>query len=117
MTLDGATVFTKIYMKAGYGQVWIAEGDEHKTFGVRRYGSYDFLFMSFSLTNAPTTFCTVMNQVFREYIDEFVVVYLDDILVYSKTLAEHLEHLRKVLARFRENELYVKLSKCSFAQK
>nr|XP_016515034.1 PREDICTED: RNA-directed DNA polymerase homolog [Nicotiana tabacum] len=63
------------------------------------------------------TFCTLMNQVFREYIDEFMVVYLDDIVVYSQTLEEHLVHLRKVLARLREHELYVKLSKCSFAQK
>ncbi|XP_060210895.1 uncharacterized mitochondrial protein AtMg00860-like [Lycium barbarum] len=73
--------------------------------------------MSFDLTNAPATFCTLMNQVFWEYIDEFVVVYLDDIVVYSKTLGEHLEHLRKILTQLREHELYVKLSKCSFAQK
>nr|XP_016441632.1 PREDICTED: uncharacterized protein LOC107767225 [Nicotiana tabacum] len=73
--------------------------------------------MPFGLTNAPATFCTLMNQVFQEYINEFVVVYLDDIVVYRKTLEEHLEHLWKVLARLREHELYVKLSKCSFAQK
>ncbi|XP_075079357.1 uncharacterized protein LOC107827306 [Nicotiana tabacum] len=115
--LGGATVFTKIDLKTGYWQVRIAEGDEHKTTCVTRYGSYDFLVMPFGLTNAPATFCTLMNQVFREYIDEFVVVYLDDIVVYSQTLEEHLMHLRKVLARLREHELYAKLSKCSFAQK
>ncbi|XP_060181990.1 uncharacterized protein LOC132611597 [Lycium barbarum] len=115
--LGGATVFTKIDLKTCYWQVRIAEGDESKTTCVTRYGSFDFLVMPFSLTNAPATFCTLMNQVFREYIDEFVVVYLDDIVVYSKTLGEHLEHLRKVLARLREHGLYVKLSKCSFAQK
>ncbi|XP_060196262.1 uncharacterized protein LOC132625679 [Lycium barbarum] len=96
--LGGATVFTKIDLKTGYWQVRIAEGDESKTTCVTRYGSFDFL-------------------VFREYIDEFVVVYLDDIVVYNKTLGEHLEYLRKVLNRLREHELYVKLSKCSFAQK
>lgn len=82
---------------------------------VTRYGSYDFLVMPFVLTNTPAIFCTLMNQVFREYIDEFVMVYLDDIVVYSQTLEKHLEHLRKVLARLREHELYAKLYKCSFA--
>ncbi|XP_019265983.1 PREDICTED: uncharacterized protein LOC109243496 [Nicotiana attenuata] len=115
--LGGATVFTKIDLKTGYWKVRIAEGDEHKTTCVTRYGSYDVLVMPFGLANAPTTFCTLMNQVFREYIDKIVVVYLDDIVVYSQTLEEHLEHLRKVIARLREHELYMKLSKCSFAQK
>nr|XP_016458476.1 PREDICTED: RNA-directed DNA polymerase homolog [Nicotiana tabacum] len=115
--LGGATVFTKIDLRIGYWQFRIAEGDEHKMTCVTRYGSYDVLVMPFGLTNAPATFCTLINQVFREYIDEFVVVYLDDIVVYSKTLDEHLEPLRKDLARLQEHELYVKLSKCSFAQK
>ncbi|KAL0437390.1 UNVERIFIED_CONTAM: Retrovirus-related Pol polyprotein from transposon.6 [Sesamum radiatum] len=72
--------------------------------------------MPFGLTNAPTTFCTLMNQVLHGFLDEFVVVYLDDIIIYSRTLAEHVEHLRQVLARLREYELYAKVSKCSFAQ-
>ncbi|XP_018624498.1 uncharacterized mitochondrial protein AtMg00860-like [Nicotiana tomentosiformis] len=104
-------------MRTCYWQVQIAKGDEHKTTCMTRYGSYDFLVMLLSLTNAPATFCTLMNQVFQEYIDEFVVVYLDDIVVNSQTLEEHLEHLRKVLAQLWEHELYAKLSKCSFAQK
>nr|XP_016483981.1 PREDICTED: RNA-directed DNA polymerase homolog [Nicotiana tabacum] len=115
--LNGATVFTKIDLKTGYWQVRIAEGDEHKMTCVTRYGSYDFLVMPFSLTNAPAIFCILTNQVFREYIDEFVVVYLDEIVIYSKTLDEPLEHLRKILAQLREHELYVKLSKCAFTQK
>ncbi|XP_018629857.1 uncharacterized mitochondrial protein AtMg00860-like [Nicotiana tomentosiformis] len=115
--LNGATVFTKIDLKTGYWQVRIAEGDEHKMNCVTRYGSYDFLVMPFSLTNAPATFCILTNQVFREHIDEFVVVYLDEIVIYCKTLEEPLEHLRKILAQLWEHELYVKLSKCAFAQK
>ncbi|XP_070007294.1 uncharacterized mitochondrial protein AtMg00860-like [Nicotiana sylvestris] len=115
--LGGVMVFTKIDLNTCYWKVRIVEGDEHKTTYVIRYGSYDFLVILFDLTNALATFCTLMNQVFREYIDKFMVVYLDDIVVYSHTLEEHLEHLRKVLDRLREHELYAKLSKCSFAQK
>ncbi|KAL0416074.1 UNVERIFIED_CONTAM: Retrovirus-related Pol polyprotein from transposon [Sesamum latifolium] len=72
--------------------------------------------MPFGLTNAPATFSTMMNQVLHGFLDEFVVVYLDDIVIYSRTLAEHVEHLRQVLARLREYELYAKVLKCSFAQ-
>nr|XP_016443722.1 PREDICTED: RNA-directed DNA polymerase homolog [Nicotiana tabacum] len=115
--LGGVIVFTKIDMKIGYWQVRITEEDEHKATCVIRHGSYDFLAMPFGLTNAPATFCTLMNQVFRYYIDEFEVVYFDDIVVYSKILEEYLKHLRKVLARLWEHKLYVKLSKCSLGQK
>lgn len=72
--------------------------------------------MPFGLTNAPATFCTLMNRIFQPYLDQFVVVYLDDIVVYSNTLAEHAEHLRVVFGVLRENELYVKREKCSFAK-
>ena len=72
--------------------------------------------MPFGLTNAPTTFCTLMNQVFREYLDKFVVVYLDDIMIYSRTLEEHQYHLKLVMQKLRENKLYVKREKCAFAQ-
>nr|XP_016465282.1 PREDICTED: RNA-directed DNA polymerase homolog [Nicotiana tabacum] len=115
--LGGVAMFTKIDLKTSYKQVRIVEGDEHKMTCVTIYGSYDFLVMTFGLTNSPATFCTLMNQVFQEYIDKFIVVYLDDIMVYSKTLEEQLENLRKVLDRVRDHELYVKLSKCSFTQK
>ena len=72
--------------------------------------------MPFGLTNAPTTFCTLMNKIFHPYLDSFVVVYLDDIVVYSNTLEEHKQHLREVFKILRENELYIKKEKCSFAQ-
>nr|CAN64786.1 hypothetical protein VITISV_014071 [Vitis vinifera] len=81
-----------------------------------RYGSYEFLVMPFGLTNAPTMFCTLMNKIFHPYLDKFVVVYLDDIVIYSNTLKEHEEHLRKVFKILRQNKLYVKKEKCSFAK-
>ncbi|RVW92708.1 Retrovirus-related Pol polyprotein from transposon 297 [Vitis vinifera] len=81
-----------------------------------RYGSYEFLVMPFGLTNAPTTFCTLMNKIFHPYLDKFVVVYLDDIVIYSNTLKEHVKHLRKVFKILRQNKLYVKKEKCSFAK-
>ncbi|KAA0060093.1 uncharacterized protein E6C27_scaffold39G00090 [Cucumis melo var. makuwa] len=101
---------------SGYYQVRIAEGDEPKTTCVTRYGAFEFLVMPFGLTNAPATFCTLINQVFHEYLDKFVVVYLDDIVVYSTTMEEHRDHLQKVFQKLKENQLYVKREKCSFAQ-
>ncbi|KAE8668323.1 cytochrome P450 78A7-like [Hibiscus syriacus] len=115
--LGGARWFTKLDLRSGYYQVRIAEGDEPKTACVTRYGSYEYLVMPFGLTNAPTTFCTLMNKVLQPFLDHFVVVYLDDIVVYSKTVEEHIEHLRRVFQVLRDNELYVKEEKCSFAQK
>ncbi|XP_039018028.1 uncharacterized protein LOC120149241 [Hibiscus syriacus] len=115
--LGGARWFTKLDLRSGYYQVRIAEGDEPKTACVTRYGSYEFLVIPFGLTNAPATFYTLMNKVLQPFLDRFVVVYLDDIVVYSKTLEEHIEHLRRVFQVLRENELYVKEEKCSFAQK
>lgn len=114
--LGEARYFTKLDLRSGYYQVRIAEGDEPKTTCVTRYGAFEFLVMPFGLTNAPATFCTLMNEWFREYLDKFVVVYLDDIVVYSRTLEEHVEHLRMVLEVLRKNRLYVKKEKCSFAQ-
>ena len=84
-------------LRSGYWQVQIAEGDEGKTTCVTRYGSYEFLVMPFGLTNAPATFCNLMNDVLFDYLDAFVVVYLDAIVVYNKTLTEHERHLRLVL--------------------
>ena len=94
--LSKASYFTKLDLRLGYWQVWIAVGDERKTTCVTRYGSYEFLVMSFGLTNGPTTFCNLMNDVLFDYLDAFVVVYLDDIVVYSKTLIENEKHLRLV---------------------
>ncbi len=115
--LGGAQWFTKLDLRSGYYQVRIAEGDESKTACVTRYGSYEFLVMPFGLTNAPATFCTLMNKVLHPFLDHFVVVYLDDIVVYSRSLEEHVEHLRQVFAVLRENSLYVKREKCAFAQR
>ena len=114
--LGRARYFMKLDLSLGYYQVRIAEGDEPKTTCVTRYGSYKFLVMLFDLTNAPTMFCTLMNKIFHPYLDKFVVVYLDDIVIYSNTLKEHVEHLRKVFKILRHNKLHVK-KKCSFAKK
>nr|CAN77324.1 hypothetical protein VITISV_012650 [Vitis vinifera] len=108
--------FTKLDLRSGYYQVKITEGDEPKTTCVTRYDSYEFLVMPFGLTNAPAIFCTLMNKIFHPYLDKFVVVYLDDIVIYSNTLKEHVEHLRKVFKILRQNELYVKREKCSFSR-
>ena len=114
--LAKARYFTKLDLRSGYWQVRVAEGDEAKTTCVTRYGSYEFLIISFGLTNAPTTFCNLMNDVLFDYLDAFVIVYLDDIVVYSQTLNEHEMHLRKVCQRLREHKLYVKPEKCEFAR-
>jgi len=112
--LSGAKVFSRIDLRLRYYQIRIAKGDEEKITCRTRYGSYKFLVMPFGLTNAPATFCTLMNDIFREWLDDFVVVYIDDILIYSSSLEEHAEHLRKVFQRLRENKLYAKLEKCEF---
>jgi hypothetical protein len=112
--LHGAKVFSKLDLRKGYYQVRIAEGDEPKTAIITRYGSFEFLVMPFGLTNAPATFCTLMQRVLAEFIDKFVVVYLDDIVVYSNSMKEHEGHLRLVFKALRANNLYVKEEKCSF---
>ena len=94
----------------------VADEDVAKTTCVTRYGAFEFLVMPFGLTNAPATFCTLMNQVFHDFLDKFVVVYLDDIVVYSSSLEEHAAHLELVFERLRQHQLFVKREKCSFAQ-
>ena len=113
--LGQAKVFTKMDLRKGYHQVRIAEGDEPKTACVTRYGAFDWLVMPFGLTNAPATFCTLMNRLFQSYLDQFVVIYLDDIVVYNNNMEDHVEHLCKVFEILCDNELYVKREKCSFA--
>jgi hypothetical protein len=97
--------------------VRIKEEDIHKTAFRTRYGHYEFVVVPFGLTNAPATFMCLMNSVFSKYLDKFVIVFLDDILVYSKNEEEHEEHLRMVLQVLREHQLYAKLSKCDFYQR
>nr|CAD1821357.1 unnamed protein product [Ananas comosus var. bracteatus] len=114
--LEKAKYFTKLDLCSGYYQVQIVEGDEEKTTCTMRYGAYEFLVMPFGLTNALATFCTLMNKLFHPYLDRFVVVYLDDIVVYSNTLQEHIEHLRTVFQVLWENQLFVKKEKCTFSK-
>jgi hypothetical protein len=112
--LQGARVFSKVDLRSGYHQVLVKEEDIPKTAFRTRYGHYEFLVMSFRLTNTPEIFMDTMNRVFHDYLDQFTVVFIDDILIYSKTLEEHNEHLRKVLERLRSEKLYAKLEKCEF---
>ncbi|KAL0537322.1 hypothetical protein IC582_026299 [Cucumis melo] len=112
--LQGATVFSKIDLRSGYHQLRIKDGDVPKTAFRSRYGHYEFIVMSFGLTNASAVFMDLMNKVFREFLDTFVIVFIDDILIYSKKEAEHEEHLRMVLETLRDNKLYAKFSNCEF---
>ncbi|WVZ70514.1 hypothetical protein U9M48_019175 [Paspalum notatum var. saurae] len=112
--LQGACVFSKIDLRSGYHQIKIRPSDIPKTAFFTRFGLYEYKVMSFGLTNAPAYFMNLMNKVFMEYLDKFVVVFIDDILIYSKTEEEHEEHLRLVLQKLREHKLYAKLSKCEF---
>jgi hypothetical protein len=110
----GARVFSKIDLQSGYHQMRIKPSDIPKTAFSTRYGLYEFTVMSFGLTNAPSYFMNLMNKVFMEYLDRFVVVFIDDILIYSKSDSDHEEHLRLVLQKLRDNQLYAKYSKCEF---
>jgi hypothetical protein len=112
--LKGACVLSKIDLQSGYHQLKIRATYIPKTAFTTRYGLYEYTVMSFGLTNAPAYFLYLMNKVFVEYLDKFVVVFIDDILIFSKNEEEHDEHLRLVLQKLRENQLYVKLSKYEF---
>jgi hypothetical protein len=112
--LKGAKVFSKIDLRLGYHQLRIRPSYIAKIAFITRYGLYEYTVMSFRLTNALAYFMYLMNKVFMEYLNKFVVVFIDDILVYSRNKEEHEEHLRLVLQKLRENQLYAKLSKCEF---
>ncbi|KAL0546184.1 hypothetical protein IC582_016090 [Cucumis melo] len=112
--LQGATVFSKIDLRSGYHQLRIRDSDIPKIALHSRYGHYEFIVMSFGLTNAHAVFMDLMNRVFKDSLDTFVIVFIDDILIYSKTEAEHEEHLHQVLETLRANKLYAKFSKCEF---
>eukprot|EP00253_Pinus_taeda_P029921 PITA_29921 len=114
--IKGVAVFSKIDLRSGYHQLRISENDISNTAFRTRFGHYEFTVVPFGLTNAPAVFMNLMNNVFRKYLDQFVQVFLDDILIYSKNKKEHEDHLRIVLSCLRERQLYGKLSKCSFFQ-
>jgi hypothetical protein len=112
--MKGASVFSKIDLRSAYHQLKIWESDILKTAFRTRYGLYEYTVMSFRLTNAPAYFIYLMNKVFMEYLDKFVVVFIDDILIFSETKEEYEKHLRLVLENLRSNQLYTKFSKCEF---
>jgi hypothetical protein len=115
--LKDAKIFSKIDLRSGYHRVRIKDEDINKTTFRTRYGHYEFTLVPFGLSNAPVVFMCLMNGVFRDYLDNFIIVFLDDILVYSTLGEENEKHLRMVLQVLRENQLYAKLRKCSFYQK
>ncbi|GJT19805.1 putative reverse transcriptase domain-containing protein [Tanacetum coccineum] len=112
--LQGSQFFSKIDLRSGYHQLRVHEDDIPKTAFRTRYGYFEFTVMPFGLTNAPTIFMDLMNRVCRPYLDKFVIVFIDDILIYSKTQEEHVEHLRLVLKLLKKEKLYAKFSKCEF---
>jgi hypothetical protein len=112
--LKGAKYFSKIDMRSGYYQLKIRSEDVPKTTFVTCYGQYEFTVMPFGLTNAPAYFMNLMNKVFMEELDKFVIVFIDDILVYSRRVEGHGQHLRIVLEKLRAHQFYAKFTKCEF---
>jgi hypothetical protein len=112
--MKGASIFSKIDLRSGYHQMKIQESDIPKTTFRTWYGLYEYTMMSFGLTNAPAYFMYLLNKVFMECLDKFVVVFIDDILIFSKMEEEHEKHLRMVLEKLRSNQLYTKFSKGEF---
>ncbi|GJW28537.1 putative reverse transcriptase domain-containing protein [Tanacetum coccineum] len=112
--LQGSSVYLKIDLRSGYHQLRVRKEDIPKTAFRTRYGHYEFQVMPFGLTNAPAVFMDLMNRVCKPYLDKFVIVFIDDILIYSKNKQEHEEHLKQILELLKKEELYAKFSKCEF---
>ncbi|GKF26994.1 putative reverse transcriptase domain-containing protein [Tanacetum coccineum] len=112
--LQGSSLYSKIDLRLGYHQLRVREEDIPKTAFRTRYGHYEFQVMPFSLMNAPAIFMDLMNRVCKPYLDKFVIVFIDDILIYSKNKQEHEEHLKLILESLKKEELYAKFSKCEF---
>ncbi|GJX80033.1 putative reverse transcriptase domain-containing protein [Tanacetum coccineum] len=112
--LQGSSIYSKIDLRSGYHQLRVREQDIPKTAFRTRYGHYEFQVMPFGLTNAPAVFMDLMNRVCKPYLDKFVIVFIDDILIYSKDEKEHEEHLKAILGLLKEEKLYAKFSKCEF---
>ncbi|GJT69657.1 putative reverse transcriptase domain-containing protein [Tanacetum coccineum] len=110
----GSSVYSKIDLRSGYHQLRVRDEDIPKTAFRTRYGHYEFQVMPFGLTNAPVVFMDLMKRVCKPYLDKFVIVFIDDILIYSRNKEEHAKHLRIILELLRKEELYAKLSKCDF---
>jgi hypothetical protein len=113
----GAKYFSKIDLHSGYYQIPIAKADREKTAFVTRYGSYEFLVLPMGLCNSPGTFMELMNTLFTKQLENCVIVYMDDIVVYSKTVEEHEKHLTEVLNILKEQKLYAKLAKCNLVRR
>ncbi|GJX80586.1 putative reverse transcriptase domain-containing protein, partial [Tanacetum coccineum] len=112
--LQGSSIYSKIDLRSGYHQLRVREQDIPKTTFRTRYGNYEFQVMSFGLTNAPAIFMDLMNRMCKPYLDKFVIVFIDDILIYSKDEKKHEEHLKAILGLLKEEKLYAKFTKCEF---
>ena len=114
--LHGARYFTKLDLYSGYHQIRLREEDIQKTAFVTRYGAFEYPVMPFGLCNAPATFQHVMNTILRDGLDRFVLVFLDNILIFSRTREEHEQHIKAVLDRLRSEKFFCRVKKCEFCQ-